>query len=216
MSVVQVKERPILFSAPMVQAILEERKTQTRRIVKTPKKLIEFYRNGAGQWANSKTGEIHEIAYEATFTDGFGRFLVAGDMGYENIPCPYGKVGDRLWVKESFYKGVEKIWYKSDIEDLSKCGIESWKSPLFMPRWASRITLEITDIQVERVKGISEEDAIAEGVPPFNWDDGFSLRPIPAFEKLWNSINGKKQSWDSNPYVWVISFKKAGEQNAAN
>ncbi|BAS59885.1 hypothetical protein NIES2135_20400 [Leptolyngbya boryana NIES-2135] len=86
-----------------------------------------------------------------------------------------------------------------------------WRASIFMPRAASRITLEITNIRIERLQDISEEDAKAEGVPPFDWNDGWSLRPAPAFEKLWDSINGAKHPWSSNPWVWVVSFSRIEE-----
>lgn len=187
----QVKEHPILFSGAMVRATLEDRKTQTRRVVKLP------------SWSTRNWDDFE--------TDGRTAEVICSNTGCSAvICCPYGKVGDRLWVRETwcyFIAGDAHIGYKAT-DEICPDAIDRWHPSIHMPRTASRITLEITDIRVERLQEINEQDAIAEGVEPFNWDDGQSLRPIPAFAKLWDSINAEKHPWSSNPYVWAVSFRK--------
>lgn len=222
-----MKERPILFSGQMVRAILGGTKTQTRRVVKsnhTPNLPSELQ-------------EHREL------------------MGKPY--CPYGDVGDRLWVRETFvlentydYHGdhdaptdgspIEKhegegdgsYWlishyratepepnivpYRCDADD----DRTRWTPSIFMPRWASRITLEITGARVERLQEISEADAIAEGIKQarapltYLWNAdypdtgcGSSDGPIAAYKRLWESIKGPG-SWDANPWVWVIEFTR--------
>ena len=167
-----MKERPILFSAPMVRAILDGSKTQTRRVVK---------------------GEV----VEGGVAEG----------------CPHGTVGDRLWVRETFRLSVPAhdgqtgfAIYKSDFSNPPQ-GL--WKPSIYMPRKASRITLEITDVRVERLKDISESDARAEGVQASNtaeMKDGSPCYSLP-YRALWETINGTG-SWDLNPWVWAITFKR--------
>jgi hypothetical protein len=190
-------ERPILFSAPMVRAILAGTKTQTRRVM-----------SDRHRW--------HFI--EAT-----------GDLAL----CPYGQPGDRLWVREAwstlpmydavkpsdmapYYAGT--IRYKADGHQSGKL-----RPGMFMPRWASRITLEITGVRVERLQDISEEDAIAEGIeqmpcqvpntrlwrnytPGNGWTSRVAI-PQNSFRSLWESINGA-DSWNANPWVWVVEFRR--------
>jgi len=181
-----VKSKPILFSGPMVRAILDGRKTQTRRVVK--QLLPENRREG---------------------------LTISASM------CPYGKPrykrdpGDRLWVKESWipaYFSDKRPGYRADWRDPEDIPEPKWKPSLFMPRWASRITLEITGVRVERVKAISEDDAKAEGVEGDNVGDfGIPCKEyVIPFADLWDSINGKKpgRSWADNPWVWVIEFER--------
>ena len=168
-----MNERPIIFSAPMVRAILEGQKTQTRRILKGSTEHKELHKNSKG-W-----GEI----------------------------CPYGKRGDKLWVREIWAKmqsGV--VAYRADINGEEKL---KWKPSIYMPRAASRITLQITDVRVERLQDISEADAIAEGCVAEEGDeeDGFLFKASDQYALLWEEINGEG-SWDKNPWVWVIEFKK--------
>lgn len=196
------KERPILFSAPMVRAILDGTKTQTRRIAKV---------NNEG----CKPGMITPNA-------GFVPRTIENHIQY----CPYGKPGDRLWVRETWHPDSSKVdgspAYKADVYyDTSDC---KWKSSIHMPRWASRINLEITGIRVDRLQDISEEDAIAEGVEKWVVGDGFwrdysltkdqeevgappMLSAYESYKTLWESLNGKG-SFDLNPFVWVIQFKR--------
>lgn len=212
-----MKERPILFSAPMVRAILEGRKTQTRRVVKP---------------------QCHP----------FGDMLTANEVALEfssgtrSVRCPYGQPGDRLWVKETYMPDPprDRTWCSVAWEDdkrldgiperfqISKHvifraswdGIElgGWKPSIHMPRWASRITLEITGVRVERLNEISILDSHAEGVGGTYGETGISLgfpglnhewdnkTAVEQYQWLWESINGPG-SWDLNPWVWVVEFK---------
>ena len=195
-----MKERPIIFSAPMVRAILEGRKTQTRRIVKPQPEPIpddvwqsRHYDNG-WWWACSQARTMVAVRDMSAF-------------------CPYGSTRDRLWVKESHalcnaignnYTNI--IWragpWRNGIEPSAK-----WRSPIHMPRWAARITLEITDIRVERLQDISEADAQAEGVTESIVLPGDRGSFVASFGYLWQQIHGPK-SWAANPWVWVIEFER--------
>lgn len=211
-------DRPILFSAPMVRAILDGRKTQTRRAVKPQPSTVD----DAGRWYRMKSGG------ESLMTSAY--------------PCPYGAPGDQLWVREGFAvqpelwadnHGPQPIHYTAD-QVIGFAGkpdqrqIEDYRSKpsIHMPRWASRITLRITDIRVERLQDIkgqhpSESDAIAEGVRAIHHGDGecyysaFRDEPHPknwcdpadALHELWNKINGPG-AWDANPWVWVVCFER--------
>lgn len=234
-------ERAILFSAPMARAILAGTKTQTRRLVKSP------HASEADDWAHVNGPVWHSG--------------VAGDFGSfghgESVKCPYGAVGDRLWVKETWaaYTGGRTQdgdgWdeFTGKIADMrpdvgayvhsdgivfaadGKSSPDRWRPSIFMPRWASRITLEITDVRVERVQVISEDDARSEGLRCLSKDGGITYKygipdrdglwgtddygwpwrewevdPRAAYRKLWESINGA-ESWASNPWVFAISFK---------
>ena len=142
---------------------------------------------------------------------------------WKQLDCPYGKIGDRLWVRETFalrysilpHRKIEKYFYRADGEYEGKL---KWKPSIFMPRSASRINLEITNVRVERLQEITDTDCLNEGMVMFwkknpsgiyqygvgkHWFD----YPDDAFQCLWNSINGK-DSWESNPWVWVIEFKR--------
>lgn len=202
-----MKERPILFSGPMVRAILEGRKTVTRRVMKPMPK------NAGGQY----TGWV---------------------LPEHRTDCPHGQPGDRLWVRETFalvgnvdpgyltYRATYPRCLLSrypDLEnipaELSDVG-ERWRPSIHMPRWASRILLEITAVRVERLQDISEEQAVAEGVDrPENirdvdvWEGSereiFNAmnQPRERFSRLWADINGP-ESWENNPWVWVVEFKR--------
>jgi hypothetical protein len=200
-------ERPILFSTEMANAILEGRKTQTRRIVRKQP-------HGAGEWVRALTS-----------------WLFPNVNPYIKLKCPYGQPGDRLWVRETWaanpwkYLGGCSYIYKSDYEKVPKNEIgtsypqiDKWKPSIFMPREACRILLEVTDVRVERLQHISEEDALAEGVQPnclprisktgsgeIFYPEGDY--PTEHYERLWESINGRG-SWEKNPWVWVVSFKR--------
>ena len=213
-----MKERPILFSGPMVRAILDGRKTQTRRIMK-PQPTCD------GFWWSHKG---YSCGGEKQFRDGLPLF--AG--------CPYGAVGDRLWVREACCSDGWSVHYLADndhrefgetrYDDVIKLhhysgGFSRQVPSIHMPRWASRITLEITGVRVERLNEISESDAIAEGIESkpqpygkeldwkyYGWLEKlnqWSTCPIRSYESLWNSINGP-ESWAANPFVWVIEFKR--------
>lgn len=214
----------MLFSTAMVQAILDSRKTMTRRVVKLPKKA---------RWGTEYEGQV-------IFDDGstFGH-----EMAVDEMRCPYGQFRDRLWVREAWElhdpldvpehrhgkvapfvgcqgsdEGIKRKihWvavYRADgeLQDHPEYGKFLWRPSIFMPRWASRILLEITSVRVERLHEITEEDALAEGIT--KTDLGFSYcensyytSAKEAYESLWKSINGVK-SWVDNPWVWVITFK---------
>ena len=203
-----MKERPIIFSTEMVRAILEGRKTQTRRVIKpqpTKGLLIGCY------WEDGKP----ETA-EWCLADKYGDPIDAKPLN-----CPYGPVGDRLWVKETFqtlgskkntvYRatgGAELTWNINGTTHRET--LKKWRSPLFMPRWASRITLEITGLRVERLQDITEEDAVIEGLPPRE-QTGFDTARY-RYHILWDSLNAKRgYAWESNPWVWVIEFKRLSD-----
>jgi hypothetical protein len=197
--------KPIIFSTDMVRAILDGRKTQTRRVIKPqPTDCGLVWRTACG-------GDF--AAWE---DDG-----VTLDEGCQR-KCPYGQPGDLLWVRETWAKN--EVYPIRDREagdyiykaDLAKDGrtkyAATWKPSIHMPKWAARLFLEITDIRVERVQDISEEDAEKEGaeemfVNPLNLGDKRKSF-IFGFTCLWDSINAKRgYSWDNNPWVWVIGFR---------
>lgn len=201
-------ERPILFSGPMVRAILDGSKMQTRRVIR--------FEDGF-----SPDRLIYRSTVDGAFTiqeDVTGRFV--------QLQCPYGKEGDRLWVRETFAvqpflweknHGLQPVHYPASVP---RDQIEDYvlKPSIHMPRWASRITLEITGVRVERVQAISEADAEAEGAMEW-WnsksvDEQASIYngkrgPRAAFEMLWDSINAKRgYGWDANPWVWALEFRR--------
>ncbi len=204
-------ERPILFSAPMVRAILDGMKTMTRRVIIPQPKSVGFGENCSV--APYCTGTEWPLAY----------YERRGSCWNSSPPlqCPYGRIGDDLWVRETFYndliggKDPSHIYYRADgtcCEMIPECqcadvGKSKWTPSIYMPRWASRLTLEVTAVRVQRLQQISEEDALAEGI------DREDLKlchvtPENCFKKLWNSINGKRKgcSWEANPFVWVVEF----------
>lgn len=229
-----IKERPILFTAPMVNAILDGRKTQTRRVMKYQPCALN---NGKpdGYYSISTPKNI----YRSRKANGF--------IGFIDL-CPYGKKGDRIWVRETW--GLigrsansrlsdfndpeialkEHLIFRSNCDGYDK-SVQNWRSSIHMPRWASRINLDITGIRVERLQDISQADAIAEGLKAITKDgslvkhgipdnDGlpgtddngwpwrdFDVNPVNAYRKLWESINGQG-SWEANPWVWVIEFRR--------
>lgn len=184
-------EKPILFSAPMVRALLDGTKTQTRRVVKLPE----------------GTSHVHVDPGGTVF--GPGPYIIAtlaSGEGHPRIRCPYGKPGDRLWVREAFaprYFDDGKPGYRADWDGRAADLVREpkWKPSIHMPRELSRITLEITDVRVEGLQDISDEDARAEGCQPH------PLTSVLAFAELWESINGKG-AWKTNPFCWAISFKR--------
>lgn len=238
-----MKERPIIFSDESVRAILDGRKTQTRRVAKlypsmTGKKFVVF--------------PPEEIV---RFDDGTFNYLSTGALSGP-YACSYGKPGDRLWVRETWqfigwpsiddndwviqYKNGEckavdaekfqdhdMTYWEQCSDDLNKAGWPTdddglfyppdpsmdwyencptrWRSSMFMPRWASRLALEIVDVRAEPLQDISEADAIAEGPPDIK--NIWSHRIM--FERLWDRFNAKRGfPWESNPWVWVIEFRK--------
>jgi len=180
-----VKERPILFSAPMVRAILDGRKTQTRRVVK-PQPQVTTPTDAS--WHDAKRDMWRNLSQ-------FARDC-----------CPYGVVGDRLAVRETWQEVGDAFYYRATDEQRHASILGEWKPSIHMPRKACRITLEITGVRVERLNEISVVDCHAEGIAP-TWEGEFETE---AFERLWDSINGKKHPWSSNPWVWVLEFKRIG------
>ena len=179
----------------MVRAILDGSKTQTRRVVK-----------GAGDMEFDK----HDPTYGPYWLP-----YMTGVPESVKVRCPYGAPGDRLWVRETWAIGIEGcdkgISYRADHVDARGDGPANpmkWRPSIFMPRWASRILLEITEIRVQRLQDISPDDAEAEGVDVIGcaFPRGGSIR-IDAFARLWESINGAG-SWDANPWVWAITFRR--------
>lgn len=191
-----MKERPILFSAPMVRAVLAGTKTQTRRIMRPQPEV------GPGGLVG-----LHDKALEFwALESGESSWFVQGRS-------PFGAPGDRLWVRESFRMSASggEVHYPASLSDYDRAEKGPWKPSIHMPRAASRIDLEVTGIRVERLQDITEEDAQAEGAVAFPldpegdcWTDG---KRRTAFEHLWGEINGW-DSWASNPWVWVVSFKR--------
>jgi hypothetical protein len=214
-TVVAVKERPILFSTEMVKAIMAGRKTQTRRVCKP---MAEACRTYPGAWIepNSSYPEhflIHKWPRAEREFSNFGRC--------ENITCPYGVPGNRLWVRETFLlRAAGKIGvYKAELNAIEAAGFGAmyggWKSSIHMPRRHSRITLEITKVRVERVQQITEADARAEGCdfddaePPEGYGEKDRPTAYSEYRYLWDKINAKRGfGWDTNPFVWVIEFKR--------
>jgi len=242
-----MNERPIIFSAPMVRAILEGRKAMTRRIIK-PQAADVWPADGKEMSSANGLSRYYTKDVTASITDGA---LYYGCPGYAigGWCCPYGQPGDQLWVRETCraheltdeeaekdtcgvmerlgmdYQlyGLDGVIYHADntfreIENTQQAS-ELWAKlyayhgkrgatvpPIHMPRWASRILLEITNVRVERLQDISRKDAIAEGCEERN-EDGAWLGPEVAFCRLWESINGP-DSWEANPWVWVVEFKR--------
>jgi hypothetical protein len=207
-----MKESPILYTTENVKAILEGRKTQTRKVIKPqPYMTVDM-------------GKEH-LAW-----------IISGFRTAEEISryCPYGQAVDHLWVRETWMAEKQydhlkpsdipqgsMIWFKTD-NLTTHIYVGKNRPSIFMPRWVSRITLEITEVRVERVQQISQEDAVEEGVIFMggiadNYEDApwcASLKdqepykyPSAAYGRLWDSINGKKYPWSTNPFVWCISFK---------
>jgi hypothetical protein len=197
-----MKERPILFSASMVRAILDGTKTQTRRVI-NPQPL-------GHHWEALKSHRI-ECTLLNTTKGLFAKFQHCINenptpYGEQWIKSKYGKIGDYLWVRES-------CWIDGATNHVHYCATDIQNAPkktpsIFMPRWASRIDLEIVNISVEKLQDISEEDAKAEGVwgkdEPYQ---GVGDLPTDRYRSLWEQINGH-ESWKLNPFVWVINFKR--------
>lgn len=215
-----MKERPILMSAPMVRALLDCSKTQTRRVCKPAANLSEVV----------GIEDPREIGQRPLEVPGSGWF---GDAEGEVDPffCPYGKPGDRLWVRETFVIEDERdpqssvVYRATDAGSVYSMGQQlPWRPSIFMPRWASRISLEITGVRVERLQYISVADALAEGIkitvdttgkpmvriggkcPPVQYIKDNSLA-VAEYASLWDTINGQG-SWAANPWVWVVEFKR--------
>jgi hypothetical protein len=248
-----MRERPILFSGPMVRAILDGRKAQTRRVVKFSKPFTDHaswmacYPHPNGGWIFTDQPLPERVRDE---------WIAAMGAGRDGKLCPYGQPGDRLWVREMWqalepeaigaHKPCPSICPQPPICVMAYAAAEAdrqrefggveftgpWRPSIHMPRWASRLTLEITEVQVQRVQDISEEDARAEGM--WSWelsaqdiadiqisDESPDVKKfwkamgpgrMPArseFRMLWDSINNKGgYGWDANPWVWAIAFRR--------
>jgi hypothetical protein len=224
MQATAIKERPVLFRGEMVRAILAGTKTQTRRIVKPqPIDLGDRW-----EWRPKGSKEIRPGIWNPSYV--WTRELNPSQTGAANIrgASPYGEIGDRLWVRETWQAvpiGCHRDWrgipddrfrtvcqghetvaviYRADGE---MPGDEIWQPSIFMPRWACRLVLDITDVRVERLNDISEEDAVSEGVEEFARKNRLIGYWTTSFARLWDSINGP-ESWAANPWVWVIEFKR--------
>jgi hypothetical protein len=200
-------ERPILFSTPMVKAILDGRKTMTRRAV-----------SKNNSHCGSMPFNVLDLS-RAFSTISFGnqsilKAPIVEEDGTLHRIWHKREVGDRLWVRETWQGTKDCISYKaSDPQQVVEFNYEPWRPSIFMPRWASRITLEITNVRVERLQDISAPDCVNEGINtqgPYDVAiyDEFSSHSIAQFAYLWDSINSKKYPWESNPWVWVIEFKR--------
>lgn len=215
-----MKERPILFSTEMVKAILDGRKSQTRRVIKPQPEYQDYMNKPSLHWNQCGGRSLEEIA----------------------LYCPYGKPGERLWVRERINKHGDgnapyTCTYDADLSPVTAtchvmwCGRSTWEwgdkrnvlPSIFMPRWASRITLEIVNVRVERVRDISFEDCLSEGCSDKyeHYDanckhevngeccQGWHYGQKWNFYYLWNSINAKRgYGWDVNPWVWVVEFRR--------
>lgn len=196
---------PIIFSAPMVRAILDCRKSQTRRVVASDKCDLSKF--------SKAVCEPRRIRPNKTCSN-LWRFYNREECFYRS--CPYGAADDHLWVREtwapmsSFDPSPETgAVYKADDHPSQKAISAKWKPSIHMPRWASRITLEITGVRVERLNEITTFDAEAEGVTLFKEDSRIGNETLyqSEYRRLWESINGQG-SWSLNPWVWVIEFKR--------
>jgi hypothetical protein len=238
-----MKERPILFSGPMVRALLDGSKTQTRRVVKLP------HDNRLGIWEPTTVGGPNGGRTASGETVPFQGAIWHTRTG-DSLTCPHGQPGDRLWVRETHevnrigyeegpnaparhYAGVKyraddgraeftisQSLYR-DLDSKESCG---WRPSIHMPRWASRITLEVTGVRVERLQDISEQDAESEGVESLRnegecWknyvestascDALICLGARESFRTLWDSLAAPGADWQANPWVWVVDFKRA-------
>lgn len=189
-----MRERPILFSGPMVRALLAGTKTQTRRIAKPIK--------------HPDLGNLYDA----------GAFVLEREPQHViDRACPYGKPGDRLWVRETWAFGIHAMAakrdedgpfvYAADGTTQGRLG-DRWRPSIHMPRNACRLVLEIGGVRIERLQAISEADSWAEGIPSkgLQFYDGRPATAKDAFESLWNEINGPA-AWAANPWVWVVEFR---------
>ena len=224
-----MSEKPIIFSGPMVRAILEGRKHMARRVVKPQPVLVYPDENPFHRIYEWKGGRFAHAPYQVgdvlwvreTWADTNGEcgpmvsYRAGGDkflMDDPDLLCTDGSID---------YGKLGKCQFTMWCGDLRRGEPEhSWRSSLFMPRWASRINLVVTSVKVERLQDISEEDCIAEGINvDWTWPENVDTdgeyysaqereaRTIEAFEELWDSINGKKSPWSKNDWVWVVEFE---------
>lgn len=245
----QIKERPILFTGEMVRAILDGRKTQTRRVLKSqPGAIPEGYAPRVYYPARDRHMAMMHMDRACAQWERPGEYDGENVLGTAcGFTCPYGQPGDRLWVRETWSPRVvhtcydmgcdcDNVWVDyaaggegkhfsgGDIPDgwyMPQAALKGRTVPsLHMPRWASRITLEIIGVRVERLNDCSAKDAIAEGISRYKhgWErrhpdpddatySGATVDPRLAYKGLWESINGTG-SWSLNPWVWVVDFRK--------
>jgi hypothetical protein len=222
-------ERPIMMTAESVRAILAGSKTQTRRIVKptrTTPRIAPLQMEPwiiDGEWETDDNGLPCWAGFHPDYP---------GEAKW--FTCPYGQPGDRLWVREtwqarspvglewSIYKPIEREGYapsdwtvRHAATDDNFSAHSGWNPSIHMPRWACRITLELTGVRVERVQDTSEADAKAEGAPRGYYErdtlegaETVTTTYYAGFRTCWDSINGKKHPWSSNPWVWVLTFTR--------
>lgn len=212
-------ERGMIFNAEMVRAILDGRKTQTRRIMKLQPKPSKS--RPGDFWFSSK--KLESMVHVSDLAPGNSP-IADYHLFIQEHCCPFGAVGDRIWVREAFrvhsratdvatlvYKASERNSWTEQTRrvPVAVCNKpatpEKWTPSLHMPRWASRILLEITGVRVERLKSISDGDAIREGCSTADMKSGDCVADV--FARLWASIYGS-DSWNANPWVWVIEFKR--------
>jgi hypothetical protein len=208
-----MKERGILFSGAMVRALLSGTKTQTRRVVTLPKER--------GEWEPSTLGGPHARLADGTTVAEFP--CIWNTTTGTSLACPYGAPGDQLWVRETwcsayargcwgtvfaadeaFIQGKRAHEKGAHFNAESKDQTYRWKPSIHLPRWASRITLEVTEVRVQRLQDISEEDAAAEGVAGWSCNNPITARE--GYRALWDSINGDRAPWSANPWAWAVSF----------
>jgi hypothetical protein len=209
-------EKQILFSAPMVRSILAGRKTRTRRVVRRHAQV---------------TVEDFDAGMEEAHRNGWPGVIARGpcDGIQWRTSCPYGAVGDHLWVRETWaphpgdtqdppewvvYAADLDWWGCSDTSTMTtrrlgkldeSYAAPRWRPSIFMPRWASRVRLRVTSVGVERLQAITEEGAVAEGVAS-----------VAVFREYWDWLNGKRPgcAWDDSPWVWVVGFERVGVRDA--
>jgi hypothetical protein len=203
-----IKQIPILFSTPMVQAILEGRKTQTRR-TRGLEDLTKVH----------EMADEYELREMKRYDDGTYRAIFNSDDEPFSVISPYGGPGDLMWVRESFAVTGSKIVRGPEGELIEETPtytfrgqkqphiekLYKWKPSIHMPKAACRIWLEVLSVRVERLQKITSDDAIAEGVTLDMSQKWF--KHVHIFEELWGKINSP-ESWNSNPWVWVVEFKK--------
>lgn len=206
-----MKERPILFNGSMVRALLDGSKTQTRRIMKPqPQPVPADYAGPEGhRWPSNAVRSMVHVEQELQNKSG-------GWGGLAATCCPLGRVGDRLWVRETW--AVGSIYDSIPPRDIPECGVRyaatddrlgiKDRPSIHMPRWVSRITLEVTGVRVERLHDITDDDCIAEGcagghrsIPDYQ----YNATPSEHYRHIWKSTGG---NWEANPWVWVIEFRR--------
>lgn len=214
-----MKDKPIIFSGPMVQAILEGRKTMTRRVMKPAKRNREGYKQGNGLWVDGYGTEDRPNEHIKDYS--VSPVWQRKDYYIKDF-APY-KPGDSLWVRETWaswcdecdsnqgtgyddatcgHGDCNRYAYKADNKG---CPGGKWRPSIHMPKEAARIWLEVTNVRVERLQEITYDDCLREGL----WDYGTDVDTLAAFQDLWQKLNAKRgYGWEVNPWVWVIEFRK--------